>query len=152
MSTYMKTITSNKRARYDYEIELTLNAGIVLSGHEVKSIRSGNVSLKGSYVTINQNEAWLINAHVGKYQHAQIDNYEPTQSRKLLLKKSEIRKIAEQKNNGRTAVPIRIGIVGNLIKVEIGIGPGKKLHDKRHTIKKRDETISIQKALKNQRG
>lgn len=144
----MKAFALNRSARRDYEIEDTLLAGMVLRGHEVKSIRSGSVSLKGSYVTINQNEAWLINAHIGAYQHATLEGYEPTQSRKLLLKRSEITKIQQSKQNGRTTFPLRIIAKGPFLKLEIGIGRGKKAHDKRHAIRKRDENISIQKAIK----
>lgn len=147
----MKTYAHNKLARRDYDIEETLLAGLVLLGHEVKSVRSGNISLKGSYVTINQSEAWLINAHIGQYQHADLDGYDPTQTRKLLLKRSEISKIQTSRQNGRTAVPLRVIAKGPFLKLEIGIGRGKKAYDKRQTIRERDEKISVQKAIKNQR-
>lgn len=151
MHTIMKVYASNKRARHDYEIEYTLTAGIVLAGHEVKSVRNGHASLKGSYVIIKDGEAWLLNAHITKYSNASLEQHDPTATRKLLLKKSEIKKINEAKTAGRSAIPLAIGAAGNYIKLSIGIGRGKKKYDKRQSIKKRDQEQSMKKIMKTNR-
>ncbi len=141
----MPTLAYNKRARFDYNITDTFEAGLVLLGYEVKSIKTGHVSLKGSYVTIKKSsqslpELYLINAHIPLYKHASsIKNYEPTRSRKLLLNKSQIKRlIGKKKEQGLTLVPIKIYTKRSLIKLEFGIGRGKKKVDKREAIKKRE--------------
>ncbi|MDQ5943503.1 MAG: SsrA-binding protein [Patescibacteria group bacterium] len=136
----MKVVATNKRAKYDYEISERIVAGIVLSGQEVKSIKLGNVSLKGSYVSLQNNEAYLKNAHVNQYKMAtNLEGYNPTQDRKLLLHKKELVGLVNAiKSEGKIVVPARIGIHKGLIKVEIAIGKSKKRYDKRETIKKRD--------------
>lgn len=146
----MKVVATNKRARFDYEINETLTAGIVLTGQEVKSVKQGAISLKGSYIHISQGEAYLLNAHITPYKQASnIASYDPTQSRKLLLHRSEIEKlIGSIKSDGKTAVPMSVGIERGLVKVLIGVGRGKKLHDKRETIKKRDMLRDIQREVK----
>ena len=136
----MKIIATNKRARFDYEITEKIVAGIVLAGHEVKSVKSGSVGLKGSFVSFHGNEAYLTNAHITQYKQASnLKCYEPTASRKLLMHRRELdRLLGALKSEGKTAVPTAIGIERGLVKIEIGIGRGKKRHDKRETIKKRD--------------
>lgn len=136
----MKIIATNKRARFDYDITDKIVAGIVLAGHEVKSVKSGSVGLKGSFVSFVGNEAYLSNAHITQYKQASsLKSYEPTASRKLLMHRKELdRLLGALKSEGKTAVPTVIGIDRGLVKVEIGIGRGKKRHDKRETIKKRD--------------
>ena len=136
----MKILATNKRARYDYEITETLVAGLVLAGHEVKSVKQGAISLKGSFVSFQGDEAYLTNAHITRYKHASgVTGYEPTQSRKLLLHRKELdRLLGEIKTAGKSAVPTAVGLERGLVKVEIGIGRGKKHYDKRQTIKKRD--------------
>lgn len=136
----MKILATNRRARHDYEITETLLAGLVLAGHEVKSVKQGSISLKGSFVSFQGDEAYLTNAHITQYKFASgIKDYEPTSSRKLLLHRKELDKLlGEIKSAGKTAVPTAIGMQRGLIKVEIGIGRGKKRFDKRETIKKRD--------------
>ncbi len=136
----MKVVATNKRAKYDYEISERIVAGIVLSGQEVKSIKLGNVSLKGSYVSLQNNEAYLKNAHVNQYKMAtNLEDYNPTQDRKLLLHKKELVGLVNAiKSEGKIVVPARIGIQRGLVKIEIAIGKSKKRFDKRETIKKRD--------------
>jgi len=136
----MKILATNKRARYDYEITETLVAGLVLAGHEVKSVKQGAISLKGSFISFQGDEAFLTNAHITRYKHASgVADYEPTQSRKLLLHRKELDKLlAEIKTAGKTAVPTAVGLERGLVKIEVGIGRGKKNYDKRETIKKRD--------------
>ena len=135
----MKVIAKNRRANFDYDINKKYVVGIVLSGQEVKSVRTGGTTLKGSYVTVTKdNELNLLNAHIPLYKFATDDNYEPTHSRKLLAKKREIEEIKKLKKEGNTVVPLAIGLQGKYIKLEIGAGRGKKRYDKRHDIKKRD--------------
>lgn len=147
----MKIVATNKRARYDYEITQKLLAGIVLSGAEVKSVKNGAISLKGSFVSFKANEAYLINAHITPYKQASnTASYDPTASRKLLLNRKEIDSIAQGvQSEGMTVVPIAVGVSRGLIKVEIGVGRGKKLHDKRQTIKKRDMLRDIDRDVKS---
>ncbi len=134
----MPTLATNKRAHFDYEIKDTFVAGLVLSGAEVKSVKDGNVSLAGSYVTTASGNANLINAHIGPYKYARIDGYNPTQTRQLLLKKSEINELLG-KEKGLVIVPIEIfQTKQGWIKLKLGIGKAKKKTDKRETIKKRD--------------
>ncbi len=136
----MKIVAKNKRASYDYDIAERLIAGIVLAGHEVKSVKAGHISLKGSFITIHGGEAYLANAHITQYKHAaNIKGYDPVQSRKILLHRREIDQMTGAiQSQGMTAVPLAVGIERGLVKVEVGIGRGKKRFDKRETIKKRD--------------
>ena len=141
----MPVLAYNRRAKFDYEILDTYEAGLVLLGYEVKSIKTGRISLKGSFVTMRQRENklpefFLTNAHIAKYEKATtIDNYDPERPRKLLLKKSEIKKLIGKKQvDGLTFVPLKIYTKRSLIKVEFALGRGKKKRDKREAIKKRD--------------
>lgn len=141
----MAILAYNKRANYDYEMTDTLEAGLVLRGHEVKSIKTGHISLRGAYVTVKRTnkklpELYLINAHIPLYKHAAtITNYDPTRPRKLLLKKKEIDYLAGKKSEqGLTLVPLKIYTKRSLIKLEFGVGRGKKKIDKREAIKKRE--------------
>ena len=129
----MPVLAFNKRANFDYQILDKYEAGLVLAGHEVKSIKTGHVSLKESFVTIRGHELYLTNAHIPPYQHAgRIDNYDPTRPRKLLLKKAEIKSlIGQARTKGLTLVPIRMYTKRKLIKLEFGLGKGKKEYDKR---------------------
>lgn len=136
----VKIVAKNKRARYDYEIKDTLVAGIVLAGHEVKSVKAGHISLKGSFVSVKAAEAWLTNAHITRYQNAaNLPSYDPVRSRKLLLHRKQIDELlGAVKTQGLTVVPLGIGIERGLVKVELGIGRGKKNYDKREVTKRRD--------------
>ncbi|MCK5510986.1 SsrA-binding protein SmpB [Candidatus Parcubacteria bacterium] len=151
----MPTLAVNKRARYDYEISGIYEAGIVLFGYEVKSIKTGHISLKGSYVTIKSNnnspEMYLTNAFIPLYKKATtIDSYDSERPRKLLLKKKQITHlIGKKQEQGLTLVPIKIYTKHNLIKLEFGIGRGKKKYDKRQTIKKRDVERQMRTLIKH---
>ncbi|KKR97945.1 MAG: SsrA-binding protein [Candidatus Magasanikbacteria bacterium GW2011_GWC2_41_17] len=145
----MPNLAINKRASFDYEILETMQAGLVLTGAEVKAIRDGQVSLKAAYITLSKGEPWLINAHISPYKKAgQMKGYEPTQNRKLLLKKSEINRLAGQKDQGRlTIIPLKLYTKHHLIKLQIGLGRGRKKFDKREVIKKRDINREVKRTL-----
>ncbi|MDD4996207.1 MAG: SsrA-binding protein SmpB [Patescibacteria group bacterium] len=148
----MKVVANNKKAYFDYEVIQTMEAGIVLSGPEVKSIKNGRVNLVGSYVYVdNNNVPLLINAHVDFYPPAaQIQkNYNPTQTRKLLLHKKEISSLAGKlKIKGLSLIPLKIYVEHQIIKVQIGLVKGKKKWDKRESIKKREIKRKIEQSLK----
>ena len=130
----------NRSAFHEYFFDNKYVAGIVLTGTEVKSLREGKASFNDSYCIIHKGEMWLKSLHIAEYSHGSINNHDPIRDRKLLLQKRELNKIeAKLKEKGYTLVPLLIFFnEKNLIKVEIGLGKGKKLHDKRETIKKRD--------------
>ncbi len=146
----MKTFALNKRAKYDYEILETFEAGLVLKGYEVKSIKTGHISLKGAYVIIKNNEAYLINSSVPPYQPKNIsEDYDPNRTRKLLLHKKEIKSLlGKSKERGLTLVPIKMYTKKGKIKLELGIGKGRKKIDKREVIKKRETKREIERKLK----
>jgi SsrA-binding protein len=148
-----KYITKNKNGLFNYEVIETYQAGIVLSGPEVKSVKLGQISLKGSYATIDPNgEVWLVKAHISPYKPAvgAQKNYDPDQRRKLLLRKKEISSlIGKHKQKGLTIVPINVYTKRGLIKVDIALARGKTKIDKRETIKKREVKREIQRTLKN---
>lgn len=147
----MTTLAVNKRAHYDYEILDKFEAGLQLTGQEVKSVKTGHISLKGSFVTVKGNELFLTNANIPLYKFAgEIKNYDPTRSRKLLLKKSEIKSlIGKARASGLTLVPIRVYTKKRFVKLEFGVGKGKKEFDKRETIAKREARRKIERELKN---
>jgi SsrA-binding protein len=130
----------NRSAFHEYFFDNKYVAGIVLTGTEVKSLRAGKASFNDSYCIIHKGEMWLKSLHIAEYSHGTVNNHDPVRDRKLLLQKREINKIESKlKEKGYTLIPLRIFFNDkNLIKVEIGLGKGKKLHDKRETIKKRD--------------
>jgi len=140
---------NNRKAKYDYEIFDTYEAGISLTGTEIKSIRKGNCNLKDSYVVIRKSEAYVINMHISHYKEGNIFNQEETRTRKLLLHKKEILKLDDKiKISGYTIVPIKLYFKNNKAKLLIGIAKGKKTYDKRETIKERDlkrEASKLQK-------
>lgn len=144
----MKIVTKNKRATFDYQIDDRLLAGVVLAGHEVKSVRNGDVSLKGSFANIHNGELWLTNCHIGPYKHANLKSYDPTHSRKLLVQKRQLKDLLAAKQNGRHIVPISIGIQRQYIKVELGIGASAKRGDKRQKIQKRDVDRETDRSMK----
>jgi SsrA-binding protein len=147
----MSTLAVNKRAHFDYTISDKYEAGLMLTGQEVKSVKTGHISLKGSFVTVKGNELYLTNANIPLYQHAgNVANYDPTRSRKLLLKKSEIKSlIGKARASGLTLVPIRVYTKKRYVKLEFGVGKGKKEFDKRENIKRREEEKNIRRTLKN---
>lgn len=129
----------NKKAQFNYFVESELEAGIALQGTEIKSIKKGAANLTDSYIRIKNDEAFIVNMFVDKYDEGNIFNHEPTRERKLLLHKKEIRKLNEQKNvNGYTIIPLKVYLKNGKAKVLVGLAKGKKLYDKRETIKKRD--------------
>jgi len=140
---------NNRKAKYDYQIFETYEAGIVLKGTEIKSIRLGNCNLKDSYVVIKQNEAYVINMHISQYKEGNIFNHEETRTRKLLLHKKEILKLNDKiKISGYTIIPLKLYTNKNKAKLLIGLAKGKKNYDKRETIKQRDINRDIRKQLK----
>ena len=147
----MKTITRNKRATFDYELVDRYEAGLVLSGQEVKSIKTGHISLKGSFVTFKNSELYLTNATIPFYKFAgDPKQYDPTQPRKLLLKKSEInRLLGKSKIKGLTLVPIRVYTKKRLVKLEFAVGRGKKKFDKKESLKKKDAKRRINRIMKS---
>lgn len=147
----MKILAINKRASFDYELLDHFEAGLVLSGQEVRSIKTGHLSLKGSFVTVRGEELWLTNAFIPPYPFAgQLPNYDPTRSRKLLLKKSEIRSLIGKVHvSGLTLVPLRVYTKRRLLKVEFAVGKGKKTYDKRSDIGKREAKRRIERTLKS---
>lgn len=141
--------SKNKKAFHDYEILENFEAGIVLLGDEVKSIKAGEVNLKGSFIDVWKNEAFMNNAHVSPYKQSSRKNLDPVRKRKLILHKREIVKIETAINQkGVTAIPLELYAKGGLIKLKLGICRGKKLYDKRETLKKRDQEIEIKRQLK----
>lgn len=145
-----KAIT-NRRARFDYELGDSLVVGIELSGAETKALRLGHGQLRGAYVTVKQDELFLINASISGTSGVPISETDQTRARKLLAKKREIAALIETKQQGKTIVPIELLTRGRYIKLRIAVGRGKKRYDKRQTLRKRDEDRRIKTALKIQR-
>ncbi len=134
-----KNIAVNRKARHEYSILQTIEAGIVLVGTEVKSLREGKANLVDSYALIKNNEVWLLSLHISEYKQGNINNHNPTRDRKLLLNRSEIRKlIGKTKEKGLTLVPLRLYFKNGRVKVELALAKGKKVYDKREDIAKRD--------------
>lgn len=143
----MKTLATNRHARHDYAILETFEAGIVLTGQEVKSVKNGAISLKGAHVIMRNNEAWLLNATVSPYPHAgPLPDYDPTRSRKLLLERSEIGRIAGGLSRDRlTVVPLEVYTHRGLVKIKIALARGLREHEKRESIKKKDVAREIRR-------
>lgn len=145
-----KLIAKNPTAHHNYNIEDKIETGIVLSGTEIKSIRSGKVNLKDSYAMIKNGEVFVLGMHISPYEHGNIFNKDPLRNRKLLLNRREINKlIGLTKQKGYSLVPISLYFKGSLVKLELGIGKGKKLYDKRQDMAKRDAQRQIAASLKN---
>lgn len=142
-------IAQNKKAGFDYFIEETMEAGIVLQGTEIKSARNGKVQLKDAFVRIRGGEAWISNMHISPYEQGNIFNHDPTRSRKLLLHKKQIRELeAHAKEQGVTIVPLKMYLKDGFAKVLIGVGKGKKNYDKREDLKRKDAKREIDRAMK----
>ncbi len=140
---------NNRKAKYDYEIIETIEAGIALTGTEIKSIRNGKANLKDSYATIKKGEALLLNMHISPYKQGNIFNHDETRTRKLLLHKKEILKLNDKiRLEGYTLVPIKLYFKGNKAKILLGVAKGKKTYDKREAIKKRDIERDIKARMK----
>lgn len=149
MKNMNKLIAKNPVAKHNYTIEETIEAGIVLSGTEIKSIRQGKVNLKESYANIKNGEVYIYSMHISPYEHGNIYNKDPLRDRKLLLTRREINKlIGKIQTKGYSLIPVSLYFKGSIVKVELGLGKGKKLYDKRQDIAKRDAQMKIQKALK----
>ena len=149
MNAEEKNITVNRKARHEYHILQTFEAGIVLQGTEVKSLRQGKANLSDSYAVVENGEVWLVNAHISEYTQGNIYNHDPLRKRKLLLNKNEIRKLARAvQEKGNTLIPLRLYFVRGKAKVELAIARGKKIFDKRHDIAKRDAERELQRKIK----
>ncbi len=148
----MKIVSQNKKAYHDYFIEDTYEAGIVLHGTEIKSIRKGSCNLKDSFVRIKNGEAFIENMHIAPYEQGNIFNHEPRRTRKLLLHKKEIMKLEKQvKEGGYTIVPTKVYFdTSSKAKIEIALAKGKKLYDKRQDLKEKDAKREMERAYKNQ--
>ena len=146
-----KISLTNRRAFHDYEILEKFEAGIVLHGTEVKSIRQGKASFKDCYAKVIDEELWLVSMHITPYDHGGYANHDPVRNRKLLLHKYELKKlIAKIEEKGLTLVPLRLYFKNGYVKVELGLARGKKVHDKRKDIAARDMNREAQRELKNQ--
>lgn len=148
----MKIIADNKKARHDFEILESFEAGLVLTGSEVKSVRGGSVNLKDSYVSFRGDEAFLQNAHISVYKSSSYNNHDPERLRKLLLNRNELNKIfGKMRERGWSCIPLKMYFKNGRIKIEIALCKGKKLHDKRDAIKKKDTDRETQMAMKKGR-
>ena len=144
-----KVITTNKKAYHEYHIFETYQAGLVLTGTEIKSIRAGRVNLKDSFGKIEDGELWLYNSHISPYDMGNRYNHEPERKRKLLLTKAEIRKlIGKMKESGYTIIPLKLYMTNGWAKIELGLAKGKKLYDKREALAKKDTQRDVERALK----
>ena len=145
-----KIVSDNRKARYLYEILETYQADIALEGTEVKSIRAGKVNLQDAYALIRGGEAWLLNAHISPFEKASVYfNHDPRRTRKLLLHKEQINKLLGQvEQKGLTLVPLKMYLKEGRVKVDIAVGRGKKLHDKRDDIRQKDDKRAMERAMK----
>jgi SsrA-binding protein len=147
-----KTVVTNRRVRREYFIEESFEAGLVLTGSEIKSIRAGRANLQDSYVSIRDGEAWLVSSHVSPYKQASIENHEPKRDRKLLLHRHQIdRLLGKVQAKGYTIVPLRLYLKNNRAKVEIALAKGKKLYDKRADLAKRQAQRDMERAMRRPR-
>jgi SsrA-binding protein len=147
-----KLITQNRHARHDYEILDTVEAGLVLLGPEVKSLRDGRANLSDAYAAIRGSEAWLVNAHISPYAQAARENPDPRRARKLLLHRREIARLAGQvAERGLTLVPLSMYFKAGRAKVELGLARGKRSYDKRETIRRREQDREIERAMRRGR-
>lgn len=148
----VKMIATNRDAYFHYEILETYEAGLALVGTEVKSLREGRINLKDAYALVRDDEAWLLNAHISPYSHGNRQNHDPLRMRKLLLHKREIARLAGlAQEKGLTLVPTKLYFKNGRVKIEIGVGKGKKLYDKRETIKRRETDREARAAMKERR-
>lgn len=144
----IKVVATNRKARHDYFLLDTYEAGLVLQGSEIKSIRAGQISLKEAYVRVDGEQAWLVNAHIAPYDPASRENHDPTRDKKLLLHKKEIEKLwNEVRQKGTTIIPLRVYLNRGRAKLEIAVAKGKRHYDKRQAIKERDAQREIDRAL-----
>ncbi len=145
----VKIIATNRKARHNYLLLETFEAGLVLQGSEIKSIRAGHISIKQAYVRVDGEEAWLLEAHIAPYEQASRYNHEPTRPRKLLLNKKEIYKLWDEvRRKGTTVIPTKVYLKNGRAKVEIALARGKKLHDKRQSIAERDAQRQVEREMR----
>ena len=146
--TGIKILSDNRSAGHNYHLLERYEAGLVLTGTEVKAAKTGKIQLKESYAEVSEDEAWLMNAHISEYSHGNIMNHVPVRKRKLLLHRSEIEKLrGETREKGLTLIPTKLYLKGGRIKIEIAVAKGKKLHDKREAIKTREMQAEAKAAL-----
>jgi SsrA-binding protein len=144
-----RTIATNRRARHDYHILETIEAGLVLRGTEVKSLRAGQVTFKDSYATVRNDEAWLLGCHISPYSHGTDANHDPERDRKLLLRKREIARLSGKvAERGLTLIPLRMYFKQGRAKLELGLGRGRKLHDKRSALREREVRREMDRAAR----
>jgi SsrA-binding protein len=149
----IKVVAKNKRANFDYELLDKYEAGLVLTGTEIKSVRDNRVDLKRSYVQPRDGELWLVDAHIAEYKHGNRENHEPARPRKLLLHRREIRKILDDMaQKSLTMVPVRLYLKDGLAKIEVALARGKKQYDKRADLAKRDANRQVERALRQKYG
>jgi len=148
----IKVIATNRKAYHDYHIDDEYEAGLALTGTEIKSVRAGQVNLRDSYVQIRNGEAWLINTHIAPYDRASYENHDPRRERRLLLHKREILRLGSKVlEKGFTIIPLKIYLKGNKAKVEIALAKGKRLYDKREAIAARDSQRQVERELREAR-
>ncbi len=144
-----KVLAQNRKASHDYSIIDTIEAGIVLKGTEIKSIRAGRINLKDGYATIRNGEIFLQNVHISPYEQGNVFNHDPVRTRKLLMHKKQIaRLVGETKSSGYTLIPLKVYIKDGYAKVLIGLGKGKKKYDKREDLKRKDQKREVDRAMK----
>ena len=152
MSDAGKVLATNRRAYHDYFIDETVEAGMALTGSEIKSVRAGQMNLKESYALVRNGQAWLIGSHISPYDPSSRENHEPVRERRLLLHKREIARLADRiQQKGYTLVPTRVYLKNNRAKLELGLARGKKQYDKREAIAARDAKREIDRSLKGER-
>ncbi|GAB4389474.1 MAG: SsrA-binding protein SmpB [Thermodesulfovibrionales bacterium] len=148
----MKLVAQNRKAYHDYHIEETVEAGVALTGTEVKSLREGRANLRDSHVIIKEGEAFLVNCHISPYSHGNISNHDPLRTRKLLMKEREISKLAGRvAQKGYSIVPLKIYFKGPWAKVEVGLARGKRLFEKRQVIREKEARREVERALKDKK-
>jgi len=148
-SSDVKILSDNRAAGYNFHLLERYEAGLVLTGTEVKSAKTGKIQLKESYAEVSENEAWLMNAHISEYSHGNIMNHAPVRKRKLLLHRGEIDKLrVETREKGLTLVPTRLYLKAGRIKVEIAVAKGKKFHDKREAVKAKEMQAEAKAAIR----
>lgn len=146
----IKIVATNRKAKHDYFLLETYEAGLVLKGSEIKSIRAGQISIKEAYIRVSEREAWLVNAHIATYNPASMQNHEPRRDRKLLLRRKQILKLWDEvRQKGLTIVPTKIYLSKGRAKAEIALAKGKRNYDKRQAIAKRDAQREMERALKH---
>ncbi len=149
MEAKIKILSDNRSASHDYFLSDRLEAGLVLTGTEVKAARDGKIQLKEAFGEVTGNEAWLVNAHIAKYSHGNIMNHEPVRRRKLLLHRAEIEKLLHKtREKGLTVVPTKVYLKNGLVKVELAVGRGKKFHDKRESEREREMQAEARAGLR----